>query len=131
VEFQQANLVDFVADEYGDSPQIDATLQSFAKRLISFSENNYVKPRTFLGVGGMKILRDDVWGRLRFPFQADHRFYERHDVYDFPQRDYKARMIATLLRLLTKIPRIRKEIYEKRMREEMIRPLQKVVERVG
>jgi hypothetical protein len=39
-------------------------------------------------------------------------------------------MTATLLRLLTKIPRIRKEIYEKRMREEMIKPLQKVVERV-
>jgi multimeric flavodoxin WrbA len=131
VEFQQANLVDFVADEYGDSPQIDATLQAFAKRLISFSEKDYFTPRTFLGVGGMKIFRDDVWGRLRFPFQADHRFYESHDVYNFPQRDYKARMIATLLRLLTKIPRIRKEIYEKRMREEMIKPLQKVVERVG
>ncbi len=131
VEFQQANLVDFVADEYGDSSQIDATLQSFAKRLISFSEKDYVTPQTFLGVGGMKIFRDDVWGRLRFPFQADHRFYKNHGVYDFPQRDYKARMMATLLRLLTKIPNIRKEIYEKRMREEMIKPLQKVVERVG
>jgi hypothetical protein len=131
VEFQQANLVDFVADEYGDSPQIDATLQSLAKRLISFSEKDYIKPRTFLGVGGMKILRDDVWGRLRFPFQADHEFYKRHGLYDFPQRDYKARMIATLLRLLTIIPTLRKEIYRKRMREEMIKPLQKVVERFG
>jgi hypothetical protein len=131
VEFQRANLVDFVTDEYGDSPQIDATLRSFAKRLISFSEKDYVKPRTFLGVGGMKIFRDDVWGRLRFPFQADHRFYENHDVYDFPQRDYKARMMAAILILLAKIPRIRKEIYQKKMREEMIKPLQKVVERVG
>jgi multimeric flavodoxin WrbA len=131
VDFQQANLVDFVTDEYGESAQIDAALRSFAKRLISFSEKDYVKPRTFLGVGGMKIFRDDVWGRLRFPFQADHRFYESHGFYDFPQRDYKARMMAALLRLLTKIPRIRKEIYQKRMREEMIKPLQKVVERVG
>jgi multimeric flavodoxin WrbA len=131
VEWQQANLVDFLTDEYGDSPQIDATLQSFAKRLVSFSEKDYVKPRTFLGVGGMKIFRDDVWGKLRFPFQADHRFYKNYGVYDFPQRDYKARMIATLLRLLTKIPGIRKEIYQKRMREEMIKPLQKVVQRVG
>jgi multimeric flavodoxin WrbA len=131
VEFQQANLVDFVTDEYGDSPQIDATLQSFAKRLASFSEKDYVKPRTFLGVGGMKIFRDDVWGKLRFPFQADHRFYENHHVYDFPQRDYKARMMASVLMFLTKIPRIRKEIYQKKMREEMIKPLQKVVERVG
>jgi multimeric flavodoxin WrbA len=131
VDFQQANLVDFVTDEYGASAQIDAILQTFAKRLISFSEKDYVKPRTFLGVGGMKILRDDVWGKLRFPFQADHRFYESHGLYDFPQRDYKARMIAGLLRFLTKIPKIRKEIYRKRMREEMIKSLQKVVERVG
>jgi multimeric flavodoxin WrbA len=131
VEWQEANLVDFVTDEYGDSPQIDATLQNFAKRLISFTEKKYVKPRTFLGVGGMKIFRDDVWGSLRFPFQADHRFYEGHGVYDFPQRDYKTRMKVTLLMLLTKIPSIRKEIYRKRMREEMIKPLQKVVQQVG
>ena len=131
VEWQQANLVDFVTDEYGDSPQIDAAFRSFAERLISFSEKDYIKPQTFLGVGGMKIFRDDVWGKLRFPFQADHRFYKSHGIYDFPQRDYKARMTATLLRLLTKIPKIRKEIYEKRMREEMIKPLQKVVQRAG
>jgi len=130
VEWQQANLVDFVTDEYGDSQQIDVTLQGFAKRLISSSEKDYVKPRTFLGVGGMKIFRDDVWGKLRFPFQADHRFYKTHGVYDFPQRDYKARMIATILMLLTKIPTMRKEIYRKRMREEMVKPFQKVVQRV-
>jgi hypothetical protein len=79
----------------------------------------------------MKVLRDDVWGKLRFPFQADHRFYKNHGVYDFPQRDYKARMMATILRFLTKIPNLRKEIYKKRIREEMAKPLQKLVRQVG
>ena len=130
VEWQQANLVDFVTDEYGDSLQIDATLQNFARRLISLSEKHYVKPRTFLGVGGMKIFRDDIWGKLRFPFQADHSFYKRHGLYDFPQRDYKTRIIVTLLMLLTKIPTMRKEIYRRRMREEMIKPLQKILKNV-
>ncbi|MGO8991359.1 MAG: flavodoxin family protein [bacterium] len=130
VEWQQANLVDFVTDEYGDSPQIDATLQNFARRLISFSEKHYVKPRTFLGVGGMKIFRDDIWGKLRFPFQADHSFYKRHGFYDFPQKDYKTRIIVALLMLLTRIPAMRKEIYRKRMREEMIKPLQKILKKV-
>lgn len=130
VEWQQANLVDFVTDEYGDSLQIDATLQNFARRLISLSEKHYVKPRTFLGVGGMKIFRDDIWGKLRFPFQADHNFYKRHGLYDFPQRDYKTRIIVTLLMLLTKIPTMRKEIYRRRMREEMIKPLQKILKKV-
>jgi hypothetical protein len=130
VEWQQANLVDFITDEYGDSPQIDAALQNFARRLISFSEKGYIKPRTFLGVGGMKIFRDDIWGKLRFPFQADHQFYRRNGVYDFPQRDYKTRMMVTLLMLLTKIPTMRKEIYRKRMREEMVKPLQKIIQRM-
>ena len=130
VEWQQANLVDFVTDEYGDSLQIDATLQNFARRLISLSEKHYVKPPTFLGVGGMKIFRDDIWGKLRFPFQADHSFYKRHGLYDFPQRDYKTRIIVTLLMLLTKIPTMRKEIYRRRMREEMIKPLQKILKKV-
>ncbi|MGB7574423.1 MAG: NAD(P)H-dependent oxidoreductase [Thermodesulfobacteriota bacterium] len=130
VEWQQANLVDFVTDEYGGSLQIDATLQNFARRLISLSEKHYVKPPTFLGVGGMKIFRDDIWGKLRFPFQADHSFYKRHGLYDFPQRDYKTRIIVTLLMLLTKIPTMRKEIYRRRMREEMIKPLQKILKKV-
>jgi hypothetical protein len=127
VEWQQANLVDFVTDEYGDSPQIDAALQNFAKRLVALSEKDYIKPRTFLGVGGMKIFRDDIWGKLRFPFQADHRFYQKHGFYDFPQKDYKTRVMVTLLILLSKIPNIRKEIYRKRMKEEMVKPLQKIL----
>jgi len=130
VEWQQANLVDFVTDEYGDSSQIDEALHNFARRLISFSEKEYIKPRTFLGVGGMKIFRDDIWGKLRFPFQADHRFYKRHGFYDFPQRDYKARIMVTILMLLTKIPTMRKEIYRKRMKEEMVKPLRRIVQRV-
>jgi multimeric flavodoxin WrbA len=130
VEWQQANLADFVTDEYGDSPQIDAALQNFARRLISFSEKDYIKPSTFLGVGGMKIFRDDIWGKLRFPFQADHKFYKRYGVYDFPQKDYKTRMMVTLLMLLTKIPTMRKEIYRKRIKEEMVKPLQKLIQRM-
>jgi len=130
VEWQQANLVDFVTDEYGDSPQMDTTLQNFARRLVAFSEKDYIKPRTFLGVGGMKIFRDDIWGSLRFPFQADHRFYRNHGFYDFPQKDYKTRMMVAILILLSKIPTVRKEIYRKKMKEEMAKPLQKILEKM-
>ena len=48
----------------------------------------------------------------------------------FPQRDYKTRMISSLLILLTKIPTMRKEIYRKRMKEEMVKPLQKMLEKM-
>jgi multimeric flavodoxin WrbA len=90
-EWQQANLVDIITDEE-DSMVLDARLQHLAERVIHLAENHYSKPNTFLGVGGMKIFRDDVWGKLRFPFQADHQFYKKHHLYDFPQSDYKARM---------------------------------------
>jgi multimeric flavodoxin WrbA len=128
-EWQQANLVDFITDEYGDSAQIDALLHSFAGRLIQLADEGYIRPATFLGVGGVKIFRDDVWGRLRFPFQADHRFYKKRGIYDFPQKAYKARIINGVLILLTKIPWMRKEIYTKRMKAEMIKPFQKILEK--
>jgi len=126
-EWQQANLVDIITDEEEDSKALDARLQHLAERSIQLAEKNYIKPKTFLSVGGMKIFRDDIWGKLRFPFLADHRFYKEHNLYDFPHRKYKSRIINAILILLTKIPSMRKEIYRKRMKEEMLRPLQKVV----
>jgi hypothetical protein len=128
-ELQRANLVDIVTDEYEDSAVIDGLLQKLATGLVWFAERSYIKPRTFLGVGGMKIFRDDVWGRLRFPFRADHQFYKKHGIYDFPQKDYKGWIVSQILLLLTKIPTIRKEIYHKKMKEEMIKPLQKALEK--
>ncbi len=129
VQIEQASLVDFITDEYDDSAQIDALLQNLAERVVKFADENYIKPETFLGVGGRKIFRDDIWGRLRFPFQADHKFYGKHGIYDFPQKDRKARITNMMLILLTKIPKMRKEIYNKRMKAEIIKPFQKVVEK--
>jgi multimeric flavodoxin WrbA len=129
-EWQQANLVDIITDEDENSKVLDARLQHLAERAIHLAEKNYIKPKTFLSVGGMKIFRDDVWGSLRFPFQADHQFYKKHNLYDFPHRKYKARLMNSLLILLTKIPSMRKEIYRKRIKDEMLKPLQKVVNSV-
>jgi len=129
-EWQQANLVDILTDEEEESKELDGRLQHLAEQVIHLAEMSYVKPKTFLGVGGMKIFRDDVWGKLRFPFQADHQFYKKHHLYDFPHRKYKSRVINSILILLTKIPSMRKEIYRKRMKEEMVKPFQKVIQRI-
>jgi multimeric flavodoxin WrbA len=127
-EGEGANLVDFVTDEYESSAEIDALLQSLAERLIRFASESYMKSPTFLGVGGIKVFRDDIWGRLRPTFQADHRFYKKHGVYDFPQNDYKMRLIVGIFMLLEKLPAFRKE-YVKRTKAEMVKPLQKIVEK--
>ena len=128
-EMQLINLVDFITDEPEDSSQIDSLLFNLAERLSKLSEVKYLKPNTFLGVGGRKVFRDDIYGRLRFPFLADHKFYKQLDFYDFPQQNYKARISNAFLSLLTNIPSIRKQIYQRRMKSEIIKPLQKVLKK--
>jgi hypothetical protein len=119
--------VDFVTDESENSMAIDALLHGLADRLVQFAQEGYSTPETFLGVGGRKVLRDEVYGKLRFPFQSDHEFYRRHGLYDFPQKAYKTRFQNLFYKFLIKIPSMRKEIYKKRMISEMVKPLQKIV----
>lgn len=128
-EVQQAGIVDFVTDECGDSARIDALLDGLAERLLRFADAGYVKPAGFLGVAGRQVIRDNVFGPLRFPFRADHRFFKRNGLYDFPHKDYRTRIRNTLLMLLSRMPPVRKGIYAKRMTAEMIKPLQKMLDR--
>jgi len=125
VEMQRSNLGGFVTDEDGDSDKIDNLLQSLARNLVYFADKRYIKPYTFLGVGGIKVFRDDIWGKLRFPFRADYLAYKRLGVYDFPQRDYKTRIANSIMLAMSRLPRFRKEI-SKRMKSGMIQPFQKI-----
>jgi multimeric flavodoxin WrbA len=129
VELQQGNLAGIVTDEYRNSSEIDTLIGGLAHHLERYADSGYVKPSTFLGVGSHKIFRDDIYGRLRFPFQADHAYYRKSGAYDFPQKDFKARVISAFLILLTKIPAMRKEIYNKKIMEEMVKPLRKLVDK--
>ena len=108
---QDSNHVDIITDESEDSLEIDNLLQNFAERLLRFSEQNYIKPKNFLGVGGHKIFRDDIWGRLRMIWQADYRYFKKHGKYDFPQKQYGIRFATGVMMLLSKIPRFRKKFY--------------------
>jgi multimeric flavodoxin WrbA len=108
---QDANHADIVTDECGNSADLDALLQSFAERLVSFAEKEYVRPQNFLGVGGHKVFRDNIWGRLRMIWQADHRYYKKHGKYDFPQKELKLWIANPIMMALTKIPMFRKKFY--------------------
>jgi multimeric flavodoxin WrbA len=129
-ETQRASIVDFVSDEIGDSARLDALITGLAGRIVEAAETGYIRSMTFLAAGGRKIFRDDVWGRLRFPFVADYRYYKGHGVFDFPQKtDTKFRMINTLLTLLAHIRPVREKIYGSMMKTEMLKPLARVVEK--
>ena len=126
-EWQQANLVDIITDEDADSATIDALLSDIAGRVVRSALEDYVKPVGFLGVGGMKIFRDDIWGRLRFAFQADHRFYEANGLYDFPQDDERAIAMNRTMFELTSKPEMKEKI-RKTMRENLVAPMKHIVE---
>lgn len=124
VEIQHANLVDFITDEDGDSRNIDSLLQNLGKRLVQFADNSYIRPPTFLGVGGTILFRDAIWGRFRFPFRADYVAFKKLGIYDFPQKEYKTRIQNAIMLLLSRLPAFRREV-NKRMKKEMIKPLLK------
>jgi multimeric flavodoxin WrbA len=124
-EMQRTNLVDIVTDEYGDSSQVDEVLESFSNRIIHHSNSMYVGAPTFLSVAGTKLFRDEIWGRLRFPFRADFMQYKRIGVFDFPHKNWKSRIQNTIMLFLSRSSKFRKEA-NKRMQDEMIKPFEKI-----
>jgi multimeric flavodoxin WrbA len=108
---QTANLIDIVTDESNNSHEIDVLLYNMAEQSVGFAEKGFVRPDNFLGVGGHIVFRDNVWGRLRGVWQADHRYYKKHGWYDFPQKKYGMRIMNSILILACKIPYVRNKYY--------------------
>lgn len=126
LQWQNSNLAGFVTDESESSKEIDEQLYALANKLVRFAELNYSKPITYLGLGGKKIFRDEIWGPIRFPFVADHKAYKKMGVYDFPQKNLKSRIMNLVLMIMVKIPSLRKEIYTNQIKSNMIRDLEKI-----
>ena len=127
VELQHSHLVGIVTDEWGSSADLDAQIEQLAMQSIRCSEQRYLKPQTFLGVGAMKVFRDEIWGALRFVFQADHRYYKKHGFYDFPQYNYKIQLLNVFGAIAMKIKGFRKRFYTKEIKPGMIRSFRKVL----
>jgi multimeric flavodoxin WrbA len=126
VEWQNSNLVDVITDESKNSSQIDRAIEGIAERLVQFAESGYLRPATFLGIGGMKIFRDDIWGSLRVVFKADHKAYKKSGIYDFPQRKLLRNIFVRIMWLVTGIPWIYKKMIIN-FKEFMIMPYRRVL----
>lgn len=96
-EFQTSNYAGVVSDEEVSSGELDSSLLSLALKIVLMGKKKFVGAPTFLGVGGTKIFRDDIWGRLRFVFQADHRYYDENGFYDFPQYDERSIQVNEMM----------------------------------
>ncbi len=127
-QIQKSNLLDFVTDESEDSEAIDRLIAVNTQKVISFSEQKIVREHDFLGVGGMKIFRDDIYGVLRFPFIADYKAYKKLGIMKFPNRKIKYKIHNALMNTLSKIPKVREKIYKTKLIPGMVEPLKKIVE---
>ncbi len=126
VEYQDSNFLGFITDEFGTSEEIDGLLYNFGKLAVEYSLANFIKPRTFLGEAAMKVFRDDIYGRNRFVFLADHEYYESHGVYNtFPQNDERAKKLNEKLIPLMKIDKVRNRMD---LKQEFLRPFKKLLE---
>ncbi|WP_300672603.1 NAD(P)H-dependent oxidoreductase [Desulfoluna sp.] len=128
IEWQGAHLTDTVTDEVEDSAFIDARIDTMVRRITAFAEREYIRPPTFVGIGGRKVFRDDVWGRHRFVFQADHAYYESNGLYDFPHDDTAARKMSDDMIELTKDPDMRQTVRQM-IKKEMVKPHMAIVEK--
>lgn len=153
-ENMRANLVDIITDEAGAtdyfsdhssridtdyarsahidatplrSAAIDARLDFLARTLVEYADRSVMKPVSFLGVAGMKIFRDEIFEQLKFVFQADHKYYRKHGMYDFPQKKPIKRIVFVPLMLLSKIPFVRKRIRAK-LKSRLTVPYRKVLQ---
>ena len=64
---------------------------------------------------------------MRFPFTADHDYYEKHGLYDFPNVDPDANKFSLDMIEAIKDPEA-KEMIRKMIKTQMVVPHKKVVE---
>ena len=104
------------------------TLLATSKKLVYAMENKLVMPRNFYGVGGMKIFRDLIWV-MRGIMKADHIYYKKHGVYDFPQKQRGRMMLMCLLGSMMRNPKIKAKMGNK-FNEGMLAPYKKMLDKM-
>lgn len=118
--FQGANIAGVVTDEVGDSADVDRLLDALMATTMRYAEAGYVRPQSFLGLGGMKIFRDEIFGPLRMIFPADHRAYSRSGIYrTFPQADVVGRLKNVFGGPVLNLPPIRRG-FDRMLKEQMV-----------
>jgi len=111
-------------DECSTDMQVDALARSLAFAL----ETKHTAPQNFWGVGGMKIFRDLIY-QMRGMMRADHKFYKKQGIYDFPQKKKAESMKMYLVGALLSNEKILAKMGNK-MNEGMIAPYRKMFARM-
>jgi hypothetical protein len=117
-------LCGVATDEFDTDKQID----DMAKSLVFALETKHTTPQNFWGVGGMKIFRDLIY-QMRGMMRADHKFYKKQGIYDFPQKKKLTSAKMYLVGALITNKKIKAKMGNA-MTEGMLAPYNKLLESV-
>ena len=119
----------FPAGVATDVTDPDGEIDALAKTLSFALRTGYQPPKTFYGVGGLKIFRDLIY-QMQGLMREDHRFYKKHGFYDFPQKRPGTIVGMYLVGSMMKNKKLSKKLGS-RMTKGMIMPYRAVLEKAG
>lgn len=118
----------FLAGVATDEAEPDLQVDQLAKSLSFALETGHIAPHNFWGVGGMKIFRDLIY-QMRGMMRADHKFYKKQGIYDFPQKKQLTSLKMYMVGMLLSNEKILNKMGNK-MNEGMLAPYAKLFARM-
>ena len=118
----------FLAGVATDEKNTDRAVDDLAASLDFALRTGHTAPKNFWGVGGMNIFRDLIF-QMRGMMRADHKFYKKQGIYDFPKRFSLRSMLMYLVGALLANEKILAKMGNK-MNEGMIAPYEKMFKRM-
>lgn len=118
------SFIDFLTDECEDDLILTSFIKKFAENIILRCKKKWKKPSNFLGYGGHLVFRDLVY-RSKGILRADHIFYKKNNLYDYPQKNKKERLRNFAVALILRNKKARKKM---NLRRQLV-PMDKIIER--
>ena len=118
----------FLAGVATDEASTDTAVDKLAASLDFAIKTGHTAPKNFWGVGGMKIFRDLIF-EMRGMMRADHKFYKKQGIYDFPKRLSGRALLMYLVGMLLGNEKILAKMGNK-MNEGMIAPYEKMFKKM-
>ena len=118
----------FLAGVASDEADTDKRIDDLAKSLTFCLETKHTAPQNFWGVGGMKIFRDLIY-QMRGMMRADHKFYKKQGIYDFPQKKKGKALLMYLVGALLANEKILAKMGNK-MNEGMLAPYENMFKKI-
>lgn len=118
----------FLSGVATDEVNPDKEINDLAKCLAFALETKHTAPANFWGVGGMKIFRDLIY-QMRGMMKADHKFYKKQGIYDFPQKNKGKSLLMYAVGALLSNEKILSKMGNK-MNEGMLMPYEQILKKM-